>query len=166
MVFWSFWVLSPILAHQTAKFKLSGQFCFSRHPWGPWGRLSSGVICISKIYQLFCDSGAALVDFFKLMKMLPNVSFISMVIKKVFLSVSIATISNFLNKCTLWWHNYETSQPKIGHHWRKTRYIKMRTMLHQKGFEPILSLCKCRFHSSPQSLGIKVRCRQNTFDFE
>ena len=79
--------MGPILAHQTAKFKLSGQFRFSRHPWGPWGRLSSGVICISKIYQLFCDSGAALVDFFKLMKMLPNVSFISMVIKKVFLSV-------------------------------------------------------------------------------
>ena len=100
--------------HQTAKFKLSGQFRFSRHPWGPWGRLSSGVICISKIYQLFCDSGAALVDFFKLMKMLPNVSFISMVIKKVFLSVSIATISNFLQKCTLWRQNYETSQPKIG----------------------------------------------------
>ena len=114
MVFWSFWVLGPILAHQTAKFKLSGQFRFSRHPWGPWGRLSSGVICIWKIYQLFCDSGAALVDFFTLMKMLPNVSFISMVIKKVFLSVSIATISNFLQKCTLWRHNYETSQPKIG----------------------------------------------------
>ena len=85
-----------------------------RHPWGPWGCLSSGVICIWKIYQLFCDSGAALVDFFTLMKMLPNVSFISMVIKKVFLSVSIATISNFLQKCTLWRHNYETSQPKIG----------------------------------------------------
>ena len=114
MFFWSFWVLGPILAHQTAKFKLSGQFRFSRHPWGPWGRLSRRVICISKIYQLFCDSGAALVDFFKLMKMLPNVSFISMVIKKVFLSVSIATISNFLQKCTLWGHNYETSQPKIG----------------------------------------------------
>ena len=30
--------------HQTTKFKLNGQFCFSRHPWGPWGRLSSGVI--------------------------------------------------------------------------------------------------------------------------
>ena len=69
--------MGPILAHQTAKFKLSGQFCFSRHPWGPWGRLSSGVICISKIYQLFCDSGAALADFFTFMKMLPNVSFIS-----------------------------------------------------------------------------------------
>ena len=113
-VFQSFLVLGPILAHQTIKFKLSGQFRFSRHPWGPWGRLSSGVICIWKIYQLFCDSGATLVDFFKLMKMLPNVSFISMVIKKVFLSVSIATISNFLQKCTLWRHNYETSQPKIG----------------------------------------------------
>ena len=106
-VFWSFWVLGPILAHQTAKFELSGQFCFSRHPWGPWGHQSSGVICIWKIYQLFCDSGAALVDFFKLMKMLPNVSFISRVIKKVFLSVSIATISNFLQKCTLLdkWHH-------------------------------------------------------------
>ena len=33
MVFWSFWVLSLILAHQTIKFKLSGQFCFSRQPW-------------------------------------------------------------------------------------------------------------------------------------
>ena len=51
-VFWSFWVLDPILAHQTAKFKLSGQFCFSRHPWGPWERQSSGVICIWKIFQL------------------------------------------------------------------------------------------------------------------
>ena len=114
MVFWSLWLLGPILAHQTAKFKLSGQFCFSRHPWKPWGHQSSGVICIWKIYQLFCDSGATLADFFTFMKMLPNVSFISMVIKKVFLSVSIATISNFLQKCTHWRHNYETSQPKIG----------------------------------------------------
>ena len=100
MVFWSFWVLGPILAHQTAKFELSGQFRFSRHPWGPWERQSSGVICIWKIYQLFCDSGAALADFFTSMKMLPNVSFISMAIKKVFLSVSIATISTFLQKGT------------------------------------------------------------------
>lgn len=80
----------------------------------PWGRQSSGVICTWKIYQLFCDSGAALADFFTFMKMLPNVSFISMVIKKVFLSVSIATISTFLQKFTLWRHNYETFQPKIG----------------------------------------------------
>ena len=43
MVFQSFWVLGPILAHQTDKFELSGQFCFSRHPWGPWGSQSSGV---------------------------------------------------------------------------------------------------------------------------
>ena len=114
IVFWSFWVLSPILGHQTAKFKLSGQFRFSRHPWGPSGHLSSWVICISKIYQLFCDSGAALADFFTFMKMLPNVSFISMDIKKVFLTVSIATISTFLQKGTLWKHNYGTSQPKFG----------------------------------------------------
>ena len=114
MVFWNLWVLGPILAHQTARFKLSGQFRFSRHSWGPWGHLSSRVISIWKIYQLFCDNGAALVDFFTLMKMLPNASFISMAIKKVFLSVSIATISTVLQKCTLWRHNYETSQPKIG----------------------------------------------------
>ena len=30
MVFWNFWILGPILAHQTAKFELYGQFCFSR----------------------------------------------------------------------------------------------------------------------------------------
>jgi hypothetical protein len=39
--------------------------------------------------------------FFTFMKMLPNVSFISMVIKKVFLPVSIAKISTFLQRCTL-----------------------------------------------------------------
>ena len=32
----------------------------------------------------------------------------------MFLSVSIATISNFLQICTLWRYNYETSQSKIG----------------------------------------------------
>ena len=92
----------------------SADFGFIPLLWLPQGRQSSGVIYIWKIYQLFCDSGAALADFFTFMKMLPNVSFISMVITEVFLSVSIATISNFLQKCTLWRHNYETSQPKIG----------------------------------------------------
>ena len=42
-VFHTFLVLGPILAHQTPKFKTSGWFCFSRHPWDPWGRLNSGV---------------------------------------------------------------------------------------------------------------------------
>ena len=42
-VFWTFLVLGPILAHQTTKFQLSGWFCFSRHPWEPWGRPNSGV---------------------------------------------------------------------------------------------------------------------------
>ena len=42
-VFWSFLILSPILAHQTTKFELSGWFRFFRHPWGPWRRQSSGV---------------------------------------------------------------------------------------------------------------------------
>ena len=43
MVFESFLLLGPILAHQTTKFELSGQFHFSRHPWGPWGSQSSGM---------------------------------------------------------------------------------------------------------------------------
>ena len=46
MVFQNFLVLGPFLALQTAKFELSGQFCFSRHPWVSWGSQSSGVICI------------------------------------------------------------------------------------------------------------------------
>ena len=32
-----------IVARQTTKFELSGQFCFFRHPWGSWGRQSSGL---------------------------------------------------------------------------------------------------------------------------
>ena len=42
-VFQTSLVLGPILAHQSTKFQLSGWFCFSRHPWEPWGRLNSGV---------------------------------------------------------------------------------------------------------------------------
>ena len=38
---------------------------------------------VSGVVRLFCDSGTALADFFTFMKMLPNVSFISMAIKKV-----------------------------------------------------------------------------------
>ena len=52
-------------------------------------------------FEKYVSSGAALVDFFTVMKMLPNVSFIIMDIKKVFLLVSIATISTFLQKCTI-----------------------------------------------------------------
>ena len=37
----AFGLLSPILAHQSAKFELSGQFCISRLPWGPWESQSS-----------------------------------------------------------------------------------------------------------------------------
>ena len=45
-VFWTFLVFDWFLAQKTSKFKLSGWFCFSRHPWGPWGpwgRQSRGV---------------------------------------------------------------------------------------------------------------------------
>ena len=42
-VFQTFKLLGPILAHQTTKFELSGWFCFSRHPWGPWGSQNSGM---------------------------------------------------------------------------------------------------------------------------
>ena len=39
----TFLVLGPILVHQNTKFELSGWFPFSRHPWRPWERQSSGV---------------------------------------------------------------------------------------------------------------------------
>ena len=114
MVFWSFLVLSPILAHQTTKFELSGKFHFFRHPWGPWGRQSSGVIWIWKLFQLFWNGGAVLVDFFTFIKMVSNVSFNSMAIKKVFLVVQIATIPSLSNKSILWSYDYETVEPKSG----------------------------------------------------
>ena len=37
------WLLGPILAHQSTKFEIREWFCFSRHPWGPWGRQTSGM---------------------------------------------------------------------------------------------------------------------------
>ena len=74
-VFRTFLVLGPILAHQTTKFELSGWFCFSRHPWGPWGRLNSGVICIWKIFQLFCGCWRHLAKKFVFFKLKPDVTF-------------------------------------------------------------------------------------------
>ena len=74
-VFWSFLVLGLILAHQTTKFKLSGYFRFSRHPCGPWGRLNSGVICIWKIFQLFCGCWRPLAKKFVYFKLKPDVTF-------------------------------------------------------------------------------------------
>jgi hypothetical protein len=75
-LFWSVLVLDPILVHQTTKFEFSGQFCFSRHPWGSWGRQSSGVICIWKIFQLFFGCWRHLAKIFVFFKLKPDVPFI------------------------------------------------------------------------------------------
>ena len=75
-VFQTLLVLGPILAHQSNKFQLSGCFLFSRHPWGPWERLNSGVICISKIFQLFCGCWHHLAKKFVFFKLKPDVTFI------------------------------------------------------------------------------------------
>ena len=55
-------------------------------------------------------------EFFSLQfyQMLSNFFFISMAIKKVFLTVQIDTISNLSKKSILWNHNCETVQQKIG----------------------------------------------------
>ena len=75
-VFQSFLVWGPILAHQTTKFELSGWFRFSRHPWGSWGHLNSGVICNWKIFQLFCGCWRHLAKKFVFFKLKPDVPFI------------------------------------------------------------------------------------------
>ena len=74
--FRTFLVLGPILAHQTTKFELNGWFRFSRHPWEPWERLNNGVICIWKIFQLFCGFWRHLAKIFVFFKMKPDVTFI------------------------------------------------------------------------------------------
>ena len=55
--------------------------------WGSWGRVNSADTRVLRFVLIYCDSGAALADFFTLMKMLSNVNFISMAIKKRFLSL-------------------------------------------------------------------------------
>ena len=76
MVFQSSLVLGPILVHQTTKFKLSGWFCFFRHLWGHWECLNSGIICIWKIFQLFCGCWRHLAKKFVFFKLKPDVTFI------------------------------------------------------------------------------------------
>ena len=66
-------------------------------------------------------------------KILEMTSAPCMVIKKVFLSVSIATISTFLQKGTLWRHNYGTSQPKFGQ-------CELGLRVNQKQYQPPYSL--------------------------
>jgi hypothetical protein len=92
-VFWSFWVLGLILARQTAKFELSGQFGFSRHPWGPWERQNSGVLCIWKIFQLFFGRWRCLAEKNVFLKSKPEVTFIILHDQKVALSLCLATIA-------------------------------------------------------------------------
>ena len=83
-------------------------------PGDPGGVLVLELSAFKKYISCFVTVAPPWRIFFTFMIMVPNVSFISMVIEKVFLSVSIATISNFLQKCTLWRHDYETLQAKIG----------------------------------------------------
>ena len=59
----------PISAHEPTKFELSGQFCFTRHPWGPWGRQSSGMKPKSAVIWV-------LVKKFVFFKLMPDVTFI------------------------------------------------------------------------------------------
>ena len=53
-------------------------------PWDPWGQINSGDIRVLIFVLIFCVGSAALANFFTYMKMLSNVNFISMAIKKVF----------------------------------------------------------------------------------
>ena len=53
-------------------------------PGDPGGVKVVELSAFEKKYQLFFDIAAALADFFTFMKMLPNVCFVSMVIKKCF----------------------------------------------------------------------------------
>ena len=113
MVFRSFWFLGPILAHQTAKFKLSGQFCFSRHPCGSCGLgggQSSGVICIWKIFLLFF--GWWRKKCFDQIEAWCHLYYFTFL--KLELSLCIAIIAYFLKKYTFWSNDFETFQPKIG----------------------------------------------------
>ena len=42
--FFYFWFKNKwVWVEKITKFELSGQFCFFRHPWGSWGRQSSGL---------------------------------------------------------------------------------------------------------------------------
>ena len=100
--------------HQTKNSILVDNLASLDTPRDPEGMKVVELSAFEKYISCFVIVAPTWWIFFTLMKMLPNVSFICMVVKKVFLSVSIATISNFPQKCVLLRHSYETSQSKIG----------------------------------------------------
>ena len=73
-----------LILSQISKFKFSGCWRIFLDPWDPWGQINSGDIRVLIFVLIFCVSSAALANFFTFMKMLSNVNFISMAIKKVF----------------------------------------------------------------------------------
>jgi hypothetical protein len=70
-------------------------------PGDPGGVKVVELSAFEKYISCFVTAAPPWWIFFTFMKMLPNVTFISMVIKKVFFSVLLATILTFQQKCTL-----------------------------------------------------------------
>jgi hypothetical protein len=63
-LFWIFFNLGAILAHQTTNGVFSGSWRIFRHPWHPWGRTNSGDISFLIFVFVFSVWQRHLADFF------------------------------------------------------------------------------------------------------
>ena len=94
-LFWIFFKLGAILAHQTSCCMFSGSWRIFWHPWDPWGRINSGDTRVLRFVFDFFACQCPLADFFILLKLKPDVTFIDLTWIKVKISLFIATMAGF-----------------------------------------------------------------------
>ena len=63
-LFWIFFKLGAILAHQTSYCMFSGSWGIFWHPWDPWGRINSGDTRVLRFVFDFFACQRPLADFF------------------------------------------------------------------------------------------------------
>ena len=103
---------SWILAAKRTKVKNFRSFRFFWHPWHPWGWLSSGDTWVLRFVLNILLQWRRLAEFFSFIKMISHVSFISLVLKIVILSVSIATKLTISKICHFISLRFEWSEHK------------------------------------------------------
>ena len=100
--FWSLCLLGAILAQRENSFICEKKNVIFWHPWDPWGRINSGDTRVLRFVFDFFACQCPLADFFILLKLKPDVTFIDLTWIKVKISLFIATMAGFSKWYKLW----------------------------------------------------------------
>ena len=117
-LFWIFFKLGAILAHQTSYCMFSGSWGIFWHPWDPWGRINSGDTRVLRFVFDFFACQRPLADFFHSSQIEARCHFywfdmnksdsLNGWIFKVIQAVSVGIRAN--NSSVIWGHLFRTNQ--------------------------------------------------------